>query len=115
MQYVYKVCSTKEWADATEVGFFLGSEVDINDGFIHLSTITQIEVTVSKHFAGQKNLVIIQFDVKKLENKLKWEPSRDGDLFPHYYGNIKTNLEDKRFNLDLGINGIHKFPENFFT
>ena len=26
----------------------------------------------------------------------------------------KTNLEDKRFNLDLGINGIHKFPENFF-
>jgi uncharacterized protein (DUF952 family) len=54
MQYVYKVCSTKEWADATEVGFFLGSEVDINDGFIHLSTITQIEVTVSKHFAGQK-------------------------------------------------------------
>jgi len=52
---------------------------------------------------------------KKIQNKLKWEASRDGDLFPHYYGNIKTKLEDKRFNLDLGINGVHKFPENFFS
>ena len=51
---------------------------------------------------------------KKIQNKLKWEASRDGDLFPHYYGNIQTKLEEKRFNLDLGINGVHKFPENFF-
>ena len=63
MQYVYKVCSIKEWRDASEVGIYSGSEVDTNDGFIHLSTITQIEVTVSKHFAGQKNLVIMVKDL----------------------------------------------------
>ena len=62
IKYVQK----KNGADATEVGFYSGSEVDINDGFIHLSTINQIEVTVSKHFAGQENLVIIQFDEKKI-------------------------------------------------
>ena len=94
MRYVYKVCSIKEWREASEVGFYSGSEIDVSDGFIHLSTITQIEVTVSKHFAGQQNLVIIQFDLKKLENKIKWEPSRAGDLFPHYYGNIKTNIKN---------------------
>jgi uncharacterized protein (DUF952 family) len=115
MTYIYKVCSKKEWNDASEIGFYSGSEVDINDGFIHLSTINQIQVTVSKHFAGQEGLLIIQFDEKKIQNKLKWEASRGGDLFPHYYGNIKTKLEDKRFNLDLGINGVHKFPENFFS
>ena len=115
MTYIYKVCSKKEWNDASEVGFYSGSEVDINDGFIHLSTINQIQVTVLKHFAGQDGLLIIQFDEKKIQNKLKWEASRDGDLFPHYYGNIKTKLEDKRFNLDLGLDGVHKFPENFFS
>ena len=45
MTYIYKVCSKKEWNDASEVGFYSGSEVDINDGFIHLSTINQIQVT----------------------------------------------------------------------
>ena len=115
MTYVYKVCSKKEWSDATEIGLFSGSEIDKKDGFIHLSTINQIQVTVSKHFAGLEELLIIQFDAKKLKNKLKWESSRDRDLFPHYYGNIKTKLEDKRFDLDLGINGVHKFPENFFS
>ena len=41
MTYIYKVCSKKEWNDASEVGFYSGSEVDINDGFIHLSTINE--------------------------------------------------------------------------
>jgi len=36
MTYVYKVCSKKEWNDASEVGFYSGSKVDINDGFINL-------------------------------------------------------------------------------
>ena len=67
MTYVYKVCSKKEWNDASEVGFYSGSKVDINDGFIHLSTINQIQVTVSKHFAGQEDLLIIQFDENKIQ------------------------------------------------
>ena len=70
MIYIYKVCSKKEWNDASEVGFYSGSEVDINDGFIHLSTINQIQVTVSKHFAGQDGLLIIQFDEKKYKINL---------------------------------------------
>ena len=70
MTYIYKVCSKKEWNDASEVGFYSGSEADINDGFIHLSTINQIQVTVSKHFAGQEDLLIIQFDEKKYKINL---------------------------------------------
>lgn len=115
MTFVYKVCSKKEWKDASEIGYFSGSEVDKKDGFIHLSTKSQIEVTVSKHFSGQKNLLIIQFEEDKLVNQLKWEISRNGQLFPHYYGNINTELRDKEFNLELGINGVHEFPKNFFS
>ena len=115
MSLVYKICSKNEWENAVTEKFYTGSEVDNKDGFIHLSTKEQVKVTVLKHFLGQKNLLIIQFEVDKLKTKLKWEISRDNDLFPHYYGHIETNLADKVFNLDLGSNGVHEFPKNFFS
>jgi len=115
MSLVYKVCSSNEWMDAVRIGFFSGSAVDSRDGFIHLSTKEQVKITVLKHFSGQKNLLMIQFKVAKLKAKLKWEISRDEELFPHFYGHIQTNLADKVFNLDLGPNGLHEFPKNFFS
>ena len=115
MSIVYKICSKSEWDKAVIEKIYTGSEVDNKDGFIHLSTKEQVKVTVLKHFSGQKNLLIIQFKVDKLKTKLKWEISRDNDLFPHYYGHIETDLAEKVFNLDLGPNGVHEFPKNFFS
>ena len=115
MSLVYKICSKDEWKEAVKIGLFSGSAVDARDGFIHLSTKEQVKVTVLKHFSGQKHLLIIQFKVDKLKTKLKWEISRDNDLFPHYYGHIETHLAEKVFNLDLGPNGVHEFPKNFFS
>ena len=115
MSLVYKICSKNDWNNAVIKKLYTGSEVDNKDGFIHLSTKEQVKVTVLKHFSGQKHLLIIQFKVDKLKTKLKWEISRDNDLFPHYYGHIETHLAEKVFNLDLGPNGVHEFPENFFS
>ena len=93
MQYVYKVCSTKEWADATEVGFFLGSEVDINDGFIHLSTARQLAGTLYYFFEKHENLILIQFRSDDLGTNLVFEEPYPKDkrkgLFPHFYSQLK--------------------------
>jgi uncharacterized protein (DUF952 family) len=68
MTLVYKVCSVSEWEEANKINFFLGSAIDIKDGFIHLSTKDQLEVTVSKHFAGQTKLLLIGFDIKVIKS-----------------------------------------------
>jgi uncharacterized protein (DUF952 family) len=115
MSLVYKVCSKDQWKEAVRVGFFSGSAVDAKDGFIHLSTKEQLKETVLKHFKGQENLLIICFSVSKIEDKLKWEISRNEELFPHYYGNLETNKAEEIYNLSLNANGIHEFPENFFS
>tara|TARA_B100000963_G_C22394863_1_gene566150 strand:+ start:151 stop:363 length:213 start_codon:yes stop_codon:yes gene_type:complete len=52
-----------------------------NDGFIHLSKKKQLNKTLKKHFRVEKNLVIIAFMTKKIQDSLKWEVSRNGDLF----------------------------------
>ena len=115
MSFVYKVCSKDEWDRAVLNKFYAGSEIDNEDGFIHLSTKEQLNETFEKHFRGKKNLLIISFSTEKIQDNLKWEVSRNGGLFPHYYGNLETKFAEKIYKLLLNADGIHKFPENFFT
>ena len=49
------------------------------------------------------------------DGNLKWEKSRNGDFFPHYYGNLETKLAENIYELHLNADGIHKFPKNFFS
>ena len=115
MSLIYKVCTKEEWDHAIINKFYIGSEIDIKDGFIHLSTKKQLNETVVKHFRGKKNLIIISFISNKIQDNLKWEESRNGDLFPHYYGNLETKLAENIFELHLNADNVHKFPKNFFS
>ena len=115
MSLIYKVCNNNEWKKALEVGCYKGSEIDIKDGYIHFSTKEQLKETVDKHFKKQENLIIITFNTTDLVENIKWEPARNGDLFPHYYGFIDINFAHNIYSLELGTDGIHKFPKNFFS
>ncbi|HEY4122748.1 MAG TPA: DUF952 domain-containing protein [Byssovorax sp.] len=88
---VYKVCAAAEWARAIAEGMYRGSAVDARDGFIHLSTGAELAETLRRHFAGQRDLVLVTFDAIELAD-LRWEPSRGGALFPHVYGAIEVRL-----------------------
>jgi uncharacterized protein (DUF952 family) len=59
--------------------------IDVQDGFLHLSTAAQLEETLRLHFAGQTHLVLVELDPAQVP-ELVWEPSRGGQLFPHAYG-----------------------------
>lgn len=83
--HIYKVVAAAQWRDAEAKGVFDGAPVDLRDGYIHFSTAEQLEETLSKHFAGQSDLLIITFESDALGEALKWEPSRGGQLFPHLY------------------------------
>ena len=73
------------WNEAEAAGTFTGSAVDARDGYIHFSTAAQLEETARRHFAGQLDLVLVEVDAAALGEALRWEPSRDGALFPHLY------------------------------
>jgi len=83
----YKVLTADEWA-ALDAGVFGGAPIDKADGFIHLSTASQLTETVDRHFAGQKGLVVAAIDLTALGDAVRWETSRNGQLFPHVYGHL---------------------------
>ena len=82
----YKIFTASEWLQFQTEGVFTGAPVDLGDGYIHMSTAEQLNETLARHFAGQNGLVIATIDLTQLGDALKWEVSRGGALFPHYYG-----------------------------
>jgi uncharacterized protein (DUF952 family) len=49
---VYKIATGEQWAEAERTGIFLGAPVDLEDGFIHLSTASQVRDTAARFFQG---------------------------------------------------------------
>lgn len=82
----YKVLTAGQLDALEHQGSFAGAPVDLADGFIHLSTADQLAGTIDKHFAGQHDLQLVAIDLDALEDKVQWEESRNGALFPHIYG-----------------------------
>jgi len=89
---IYKIVPKKLWDDAVTTGAFNGARIDIEDGYIHFSTGLQLGETVAKHFADKSNLWIVAVNPDRLGDALRFESSRNDDLFPHLYGSL--NLDD---------------------
>jgi uncharacterized protein (DUF952 family) len=110
MTVIYKICTAAEWREAEQAGAYRGSAVDRRDGFIHFSTAAQAAETAARHFAGQDDLALVAVDAGALGDKLKWEPSRGGALFPHLYGDLPLSAVRSVVPLPLGADGLHEFP-----
>ena len=110
MPTLYKICPASLWRKAERAGVFRGSEIDIRDGFIHFSSAEQAAETAAKHFAGERDLVLLRVDAASLGDRLKWEPSRGVALFPHLYGDLDPAAVTKVDSLPLGPDGRHRFP-----
>lgn len=109
---IYKVVSTDEWRGAQAAGTYHGSADDLRDGFIHLSTADQLAGTLAKHFSGQDGLGLVAVDAAALGDKLIWEPSRGGDVFPHLYAPLPVAAALWTQSLPLKADGSHALPDD---
>jgi uncharacterized protein (DUF952 family) len=108
---IYKICSRAQWREAEAAGRFDGAPVDLEDGYIHFSTSSQVRETAARHFAGKDDLLLVAVDAGRLGGDLRWEPSRGGDLFPHLYAPLPVSAAVWVKPLPLAADGGHDFPE----
>src|SRR3954452_3988099 len=109
MTLIYKIAPQALWRAAEALAEFDGAPVDLEDGFIHFSTAAQLRQTAAKHFAGERDLLLVAVDAERLGDALKWEPSRGGDLFPHLYGKLQLADVLAVDALPLRPDGTHDF------
>ena len=111
MRKIYKICPAPAWREAERQGVYRGSADDLRDGFIHFSTAPQVPETARKHFAGQTGLFLVEVDADALGDALRWEPSRNDELFPHLYGELDLGAVIAVFDLRARSDGSHDIPE----
>lgn len=111
MRIIYKICPASAWREAERAGVYRGSADDARDGFIHFSTAEQLARTAAKYFAGQHDLLLVAVDADVLGDALRFEPSRDGALFPHLYGELAMSAVASVRELQIRADGTHAMPD----
>ena len=92
----YKVLKSDEWADASSTGQII-TDLDKKDGFIHLSTASQLAATLSFYFQDSEEVILLELDLDKInKDKLLYEgpypnEGKRKSPFPHLYSELITD------------------------
>jgi uncharacterized protein (DUF952 family) len=108
---IYKISPASAWREAERQGVYRGSADDARDGFIHFSTAAQLSETARKHFSGQTGLFLVEVDADALGDALRWEPSRNDELFPHLYAELDLGAVIAVREMHARSDGTHDIPE----
>lgn len=107
---VYKILTEDVWSAAAAGTPVPTMPIDTADGFIHLSTATQLAETLSLHFKGQSGLILLTIRTSDIADDLRWEPSRGGRLFPHVYGQIPRSAVANIARVEVAEDGTCTLP-----
>jgi uncharacterized protein (DUF952 family) len=106
---IYKVLTLNEWKIAKETGVII-TNVDKNDGFVHLSTARQLNATLSMYFQDSSKVMLLEVSHNKVKKILKYEPTNSGSsrkgFFYHLYGELLIEYVSKFWLLERGAFNI---------
>jgi len=84
---IYHITTEQHWSKAMQSGSYIHPSLT-HEGFIHCSTREQLAGTIARYFSSVQELLILHLDLESFGRNLKWELSRDNELFPHIYSAI---------------------------
>ena len=84
-RFIFKILTLAQWSDFQLNEQFLGSPVDLDDGYIHMSRASQLKATLDKWYADHQHVILLEVDSQTINSELKYEMSRGGAEFPHLF------------------------------
>jgi len=97
---VYKVLTLGEWEEASKSGQIV-TALDQQDGFVHLSSATQLNLTLSLYFSKEEKVILLQINESDIIVGLTYEHAdKRGGEFAHFYGELSTDKISQSWHLD---------------
>ena len=97
---VYKVLTLEEWEEASKIGQIV-TALDQQDGFVHLSSATQLNMTLSLYFLKEEKVILLQINEGDIIEGLTYEyADKRGGEFAHFYGELSTDKILQSWHLD---------------
>ena len=91
MTTIFHITGGAEWYAVADGDEYRHPSLE-HEGFIHLSAAEQVVATTGRYYAGVEGLVLLEVDADVLDTeRLVWESSTGGELFPHLYGPLPTS------------------------
>lgn len=87
---IFHLATPAEWTAAQASGSVAPPSL-ATEGFVHCSTGAQLDDTITRHFAGAEELVLLRLRHDDVSDALRWEESRPGEAFPHVYRAIRLD------------------------
>ena len=115
---LYKVLTEKDWKNAFSLGYVV-TELDNDDGFIHLSTSKQLALTLHLYFKNYKKVILLEINQDSIKDEIVYEESKSSirlGKFPHLYGKllieyVKKDWTLKRDSFDLPRKVLEELEE----
>ena len=97
---VYKVLTLGEWEEASKIGQIV-TALDQQDGFVHLSSAKQLNMTLSLYFLKEEKVILLQINEGDIIEGLTYEyADKRGGEFAHFYGELSTDKILQSWHLD---------------
>ena len=110
--FLYKILTHTQWEKMKQIAldYRFGSDLDQQDGFLHLSTATQVEQVAKKYFSHLSDGILLQIDYPSKSPLIRWEPNSKGELFPHAYQALPLSLVKNVFPFKPNAFDYNEFP-----
>lgn len=95
---LYKILTSQEW-EISKASGFITTELDLNDGFIHLSNAAQLSTTLALYFSHHEEVILLLPELTQVQDKLIYEAvdsqSKRSGKFGHLYAELKLSQISK--------------------
>ena len=90
MPLIFHITSAPQWEQAQLGGSYEGDTL-ASEGFIHCSTLQQVEGVANRYFSGQTNLVLLCINSEQVQAEIKYEVLVGDEAYPHIYGPLNLD------------------------
>jgi|GEM_PF-206611 len=108
MEIIFHITNQSSWEAAKKSGRYEAASLKFQ-GFIHCSTGPQVCSVADFIFKGQKDLILLAIDSKKITSSIVFEGETQ-NIFPHIYGPIDTNAVLEVINFASDDQGLFELP-----
>ena len=111
MRLILHITSKTAWQSAQQAGEYAAPSL-ATEGFIHCSTPEQVVAVAERFYAGQRGLVLLVLDSKRIQAEVRYEAGTDkpDELFPHVYGTINLDAVTRVLDFEPDAAGRWTLP-----
>lgn len=84
---IYHIVLPEIWTSFANKNYYEAASL-ATEGFIHCSYLNQLEAVLERYYKNEKRVLILSINPNMLTSELIAEPSTNGEVYPHIYGQI---------------------------